>query len=73
MAETLVGDVAGEFLIYLRAVRSLSENSVTAYRNDLKHLISVLGYDAPLKNITTEELRFCVAKLSKEKKFKCRI
>ena len=68
MAETLVGDVAGEFLIYLRAVRSLSENSVTAYRNDLKHLISVLGYDAPLKNITTEELRFCVAKLSKEKK-----
>ena len=68
MAETLVGDVAGEFLIYLRAVRSLSENSVTAYRNDLKHLISVLGYDAPLKNITTEERRFCVAKLSSEKK-----
>ena len=68
MAQALVGDIVEEFLLYLESVRSLSTNSVIAYRNDLKHLLNVLGKDAPIKNVTTEDLRFCVAKLSDEKK-----
>ncbi len=68
MAVLLLSDVVDEFLLYLGSVRSLSGNSIAAYRNDLAHLMGVLGRDAELRCITTEDLRFCVAKLSAEKK-----
>ena len=57
-----------EFLIYLKGVRSLSENSVIAYRGDLLHLQNVLGKDTPCDDVTTEDLRLCIAKLSDQKK-----
>lgn len=59
--------VSEEFFIYLSAVRELSENSVQAYRNDFKHMMSILGCECPVDDITTEDLRLCVAKLSEKK------
>mgnify|MGYP004616223867 CR=1 FL=1 len=56
-----------EFFIYLSSVRELSENSIIAYKNDFSHLEKVLGADCPVNDITTEDLRLCVAKLSQHK------
>lgn len=68
MASYRLSNLTEEFLIYIQSVRTLSENSVIAYRNDLKHLISVLGGDVLIENISTEDLRFSVGKLSDQKK-----
>lgn len=59
--------VGEEFFVYLTAVRELSENSVIAYRNDFSHVISVLGENCPVDDITAEDLRFCIARLSQLK------
>lgn len=56
-----------EFFVYLSSVRELSENSIIAYKNDFSHLEKVLGADCPVNDITTEDLRLCVAKLSQHK------
>lgn len=68
MASYKLSEVADEFLIYIESVRTLSQNSVIAYKNDLAHLMDVLGEDAFIENVSTEDLRFCVAKLSGENK-----
>ncbi len=68
MASYKLSEVADEFLIYIESVRTLSQNSVIAYKNDLAHLMDVLGKDAFIENVSTEDLRFCVAKLSGENK-----
>src|SRR5574344_138962 len=57
-----------EFLLSLDAVRGLSSNSVSAYRNDLAHLENFLGADTPVQNICAEDIRTCIGKLSKQKK-----
>ncbi len=59
--------VGAEFFTYLSAVRELSDNSITAYKNDFLHLTTVLGEDCPVDDITTEDLRLCVAKLSEKR------
>jgi integrase/recombinase XerC len=59
---------AEEFLLYLDAVRGLSVNSVTAYRNDLSQFVSFLGGDRLISDVTTEDIRSCIGNLSKEKK-----
>lgn len=64
MASYKLAELTEEFLVYIQSVRTLSRNSVIAYRNDLKHLVDVLGADVLIENISTEDLRFCVAKLS---------
>ena len=68
MASYKISELADEFLIYIESVRTLSQNSVIAYKNDLTHLMEVLGGDALIENVSTEDLRFCVAKLSGENK-----
>lgn len=68
MASFKLSELADEFLIYIESVRTLSQNSVIAYKNDLAHLMKVLGEDALIENVSTEDLRFCVAKLSGENK-----
>lgn len=56
--------VGEEFFVYLSAVRELSENSIIAYRNDFSHMVSVLGENCPVDDVTAEDLRFCIARLS---------
>lgn len=68
MASYKLSELADEFLIYIESVRTLSQNSVIAYKSDLAHLMEVLGEDALIENVSTEDLRFCVAKLSGENK-----
>lgn len=68
MEKTLsLKEAGGEFFVYLSSVRELSENSIIAYKNDFSHLEKVLGEDCPVNDITTEDLRLCVAKLSQQK------
>ncbi len=59
--------IGEEFFVYLSSVRELSENSITAYKNDFSHLENILGSDCPVNDITTEDLRLCIGKLSKNK------
>lgn len=56
-----------EFLIYLKSVRGLSENSLIAYTNDLVHLKEILSETTPVDDVTTEDLRLCIYKLSEKK------
>lgn len=58
-------DVIEEFLLYLSAVRGLSENSVIAYKNDLEQFKTFLGPEKEVGTITREDFNFCIAKLSK--------
>lgn len=68
MEKTLsLKEAGGEFFVYLSSVRELSENSIIAYKNDFSHLEKVLGEDCSVNDITTEDLRLCVAKLSQQK------
>lgn len=68
MEKTLsLKEAGGEFFVYLSSVRELSENSIIAYKNDFSHLEKVLGETCPVNDITTEDLRLCVAKLSQQK------
>lgn len=54
-----------EFLTYIQNVRTLSENTVTAYREDFLHLLQTVGMDAEIEKISLEDLRSCIAVLSK--------
>ncbi|MCQ2596282.1 MAG: tyrosine-type recombinase/integrase [Treponema sp.] len=56
-----------EFLVYLSSVRTLSDNTVTGYRNDFVHLIEYLGKDRELESIKKEELLISIGILSKKK------
>lgn len=68
MEKTLsLKEAGGEFFVYLSSVRELSENSIIAYKNDFSHLEKVLGETCPVNDITTEDLRLCVAELSQQK------
>ncbi|MDD7013514.1 MAG: tyrosine-type recombinase/integrase [Treponema sp.] len=54
-----------EFLVYIESVRCLSPNTVSSYREDFHHLTLCLEKNIPVKNITAEDLRNCIASLSK--------
>lgn len=54
-----------EFLVYLETIRGLSDNTVTAYREDYSHLMNTLGAQTPMNSIKSEDLRLCVGILSK--------
>lgn len=60
-------NIGEEFFVYLSSVRELSENSITAYKNDFSRMEKILGADCPVNDITLEDLRLCVGKLSKHK------
>lgn len=57
-----------EFLIYLSAVRTLSENTVLGYKNDLVHLTEFLGGERDIASVTKEDILQSIGNLSKQKK-----
>ncbi len=49
-------ELTDEFLLYLSAVRCLSENTVTSYKNELLQLQTYLTSDLDINSITKENL-----------------
>ncbi|MCR5189633.1 MAG: tyrosine-type recombinase/integrase [Treponema sp.] len=64
----ILSELVEEFLLYLSAVRGLSENTVLGYRNDLKELQKFLAPTLDIQTITKENLLLSIGQLSKEKK-----
>ena len=60
-------DCAAEYLLYIQTVRGLSENCVTAYREDLSHLSRVVGGTTKITEVTAADLRMSIAELSRRK------
>jgi len=58
-------EVIDEFLLYLSAVRGLSDNSILGYKNDLEQFKTFLGPEKDIKDITREDFNVCIAQLSK--------
>ena len=56
-----------EYLLYLDAVRGLSANSVLGYKKDLDYLMLFVGKDIDIKDVTKENLLFCIGELNKKK------
>lgn len=63
-----LSELVDEFLLYLSAVRGLSDNTVDGYGNDLTQLQEFLTPDLDIKTITKENLLLCIGQLSKQKK-----
>ena len=63
----LLSQCCEEFLVYISSVRSLSENTVTGYRQDFAHLLEFLGNERKLGEVTLDDLRACIGTLSKKK------
>lgn len=63
-----LSDLIDEFLLYLSSVRGLSDNTVSAYRNDLEQLKVFLTPELDITTITKENLLLCIGQLSKQKK-----
>ncbi len=61
-------ELTDEFLLYLSAVRGLSENTVKGYGNDLSQLLLFLTPALDIKSVTRENLMLCIGQLSKQKK-----
>ena len=60
-------DCAIEYLLYLESVKGYSENTVTSYREDFKHLVEMLGEETKIQNVSAEDLRSCIGTLSLKK------
>lgn len=60
-------DAIEEFLIYLSSVRTLSENTITGYRNDFVHLTGYTGLERELESIKKEELLTSIGFMSQKK------
>ena len=63
-----LNELVEEFLLYLSAVRNVSENTVAGYRNDLSQLQVLLTPTIYIKTITKENLLLCIGELSRQKK-----
>lgn len=61
-------ELTDEFLLYLSAVRGLSNNTVIGYGNDLTQLQEFLTPDLDVKSITRENLMLCIGRLSAKNK-----
>lgn len=61
-------ELTDEFLLYLGAVRGLSENTVKGYGNDLALLQDFLTPTLDVKSITRENLMLCIGRLSASNK-----
>lgn len=59
-------ELADEFLSYISAVRGLSENTVTGYKNDLALLQELLSPQMEISAVTKENLLLCIGQLSKK-------
>lgn len=63
-----LSELTDEFLLYLSAVRGLSENTVTGYRNDLNQLMNFLTPELEVNSVTKENLLLCIGELSRQQK-----
>lgn len=63
-----LSDLIDEFLLYLSAVRGLSNNTIIGYRNDLDQLKLFLTPDLDIKTVTKENLLLSIGQLSKQHK-----
>lgn len=63
-----LGELVEEFLLYLSAVRCLSENTVLGYKNDLEQLKKFLTPVLEINTITKENLLLCIGELSRQHK-----
>lgn len=61
-------ELTDEFLLYLSAVRGLSDNTVKGYGNDLLQMQEFLTPEFDVKSVTRENLMLCIGQLSKQKK-----
>lgn len=61
-------EAVDEFLIYLGAVRGLSENTLLGYQKDLEHLMVYLTPTLDISTVTKENLLLCIGELSRERK-----
>lgn len=61
-------ELTDEFLLYLGAVRGLSENTVKGYGNDLALLQEFLTPELEVSSVTRENLMLCIGRLSASKK-----
>jgi len=61
-------ELTEEFLIYLSAVRCLSENTIHSYRNDLFQLQQFLTPELDIKSVRKENILLCIGQLTKQKK-----
>ncbi|MCR4735841.1 MAG: tyrosine-type recombinase/integrase [Treponema sp.] len=61
-----LSELTEEFLSYIFAVRGLSENTVTGYKNDLEQLKFLLSPQMEISSITKENLLLCIGQLSKK-------
>jgi len=63
-------DCVTEYLMYLKGVLVLSDNTIEAYKNDLTQLMEMPGITkhSDISSINTEMLRQCIGELSKQKK-----
>ena len=59
-----------EFLMYLKGVLVLSENTLTSYKCDLEQFMNMPGINrhASIKTVTVENLRQCIGELSRKKR-----
>lgn len=64
----ILSELIDEFLLYLSAVRGLSENTIIGYSNDLKELTNLLTPEIKIESITKENILLCIGQLSKNKK-----
>lgn len=62
-----LSDCITEYLLYLKTVRGFSDNTITGYSDDLKHLTLILSPDKLTEEVTYEDLLSCIGSLSKRK------
>ncbi|MBR5646782.1 MAG: tyrosine-type recombinase/integrase [Treponema sp.] len=61
-----IQELTDEFLLYLSAVRGLSDNTCLGYKNDLVQLQSFLSPQMEIQSVTKENLLLCIGQLSKK-------
>ena len=61
-----LSELVDEFLIYISAVRNLSENTVLGYKKDLEQLQVFLSPELDINAVTNESLRLCIGQLSRQ-------
>ena len=60
-------ELTDEFILYLSAVRGLSDNTCLGYKNDLAKLMEFLTPQMEVGDVTKENLLLCIGQLSKQK------
>lgn len=63
-----LSELIDEFLLYLSAVKGLSQNTSIGYGNDLEQLKAFLTPELDIRTITKENLLLCIGQLSRQKK-----